>query len=474
MNSRITISLTMFLIVMTMLGNTESVLGRTDVLEQSFKRKEKVMNSSDEIALTVSANGTSKDEATKIALRSAIEQAYGAFVSSNTTILDDELIKDEIVTISKGNIKSYKEVASAILPNGLNTVTLQAVVSISNLVSYAKSKGASAEFSGASFGMGMKIKELNKENEMIALNNLLEQVRALVPTSFNKELIIEEPQVTSTEDFLKYFNTNYRIDYQIKMEDVIASFARFDIVDPNRNRFSLDNKKKLFLEQWISSADNSYLMKLSVNYKHNRNTKLLLDLISSTLKSIALTKEEVDEYKRQNIPISPLTFSTYSMFWEEKGRTNRAKGDYYKLRSTPKDLDSWAEELKQIFAYDIADFKIVDNLGVESSFDSYTITNMENLIYDYKQKYGKEPHFLNDISCNRCFKFSKYMQEEYVGHCIVEGKGLFNGALVKLLGCPEWNSEDFTLKRLPFWEVIFLIEKDDIMKYNNFRIERKN
>ena len=41
----------------------------------------------DEITLMVSADGVTKAEATKSALRSAIEQAYGAFVSSNTSIL---------------------------------------------------------------------------------------------------------------------------------------------------------------------------------------------------------------------------------------------------------------------------------------------------------------------------------------------------------------------------------------------------
>ena len=58
-----------------------------------------------EITLTVSADGKTKEEATQNALRSAIEQAYGTFVSAKTTILNDELVKDEIVTVSNGSIK---------------------------------------------------------------------------------------------------------------------------------------------------------------------------------------------------------------------------------------------------------------------------------------------------------------------------------------------------------------------------------
>ena len=60
------------------------------------------------VTLTVVGSGKTIEEAKTNALRSAIEQAYGVFVSSNTEILNDELIKDEIVSISSGNIKEFK------------------------------------------------------------------------------------------------------------------------------------------------------------------------------------------------------------------------------------------------------------------------------------------------------------------------------------------------------------------------------
>lgn len=75
----------------------------------------------DEVTLVVSADGTTKEEATKSALRNAIEQAFGTFVSANTEILNDELVKDEIVTISNGNVKNFTEVNSE---NCLMAITL--------------------------------------------------------------------------------------------------------------------------------------------------------------------------------------------------------------------------------------------------------------------------------------------------------------------------------------------------------------
>ena len=152
----------------------------------------------DEVTLVVSASGMTTEEATKAALRSAIEQAYGAFVSANTTILNDELVKDEIVTVSSGNIKEYKEISCVDLPNGRPYVTLQATVSISKLISYAQSKGAETEFAGATFGANLAMYELNKKNEQIVFENLQTQLSSM-KNLFDYELELKEPIVKGAE-----------------------------------------------------------------------------------------------------------------------------------------------------------------------------------------------------------------------------------------------------------------------------------
>ena len=69
------------------------------------------------------------------------------FVSSNTEILNDELLKDEIVSVSSGNIKSFTEVGANV-HNGIFSVTLETIVSTSALASYAKAKGSACELVG--------------------------------------------------------------------------------------------------------------------------------------------------------------------------------------------------------------------------------------------------------------------------------------------------------------------------------------
>ena len=65
----------------------------------------------DDITLIVTSDGPTKDAAIKNALRTAIEQAYGVFVSSNTDILNDEIVKDEIATIHQATSKIQRSVS---------------------------------------------------------------------------------------------------------------------------------------------------------------------------------------------------------------------------------------------------------------------------------------------------------------------------------------------------------------------------
>ncbi len=137
---------------------------------------------SEEVALVTNGQGSTKREATENALRSAIEQAFGVFVSANTEILNDELIKDEIATVSSGNIQSYEEISSDQLADGTYEVTLKAVVSINKLVTYAQSHGSSCELSGQKFLMGLKMIELQQENAIKATDHFLTKIEHYIQT----------------------------------------------------------------------------------------------------------------------------------------------------------------------------------------------------------------------------------------------------------------------------------------------------
>lgn len=149
--------------------------------------------SNDNVTLVVSGEGTTKDEATKNALRSAIEQAFGTFVSANTTVLNDEIVSDEIVSVASGNIQNYKEISSVEIDEG-KMVTLQATVSVDKLISYAQNKGMETEFAGATFAMNRKMKILNEQNELIVYENLRSQLLRMTPGLFDYAIELHGPR----------------------------------------------------------------------------------------------------------------------------------------------------------------------------------------------------------------------------------------------------------------------------------------
>lgn len=212
--------------------------------------------SNNEITLVVSADGATKEEATKVALRSAIEQAYGTFVSANTTILNDDLVKDEIVTISNGNIKSFSELSSNILQDGKTYVTLQATVSLTKLTKYAQSKGATTEFAGATFGMDMKMKELNRKNEIIVLQHLAEKLHK-IKNLFDYKLELGEPRVAKKEN--KYPG----------------------IINPE-DYYQVEGKVILY---------------------YNKNTDMFNDILNNTIKALSLTSEDNREYEKKGLKL---------------------------------------------------------------------------------------------------------------------------------------------------------------------------
>ena len=231
----------------------------------------------DDIVLVVSGEGPNRTEATMNALRSAIEQAYGTFVSASTEIMNDELVKDEIATVASGNIKSYKELSTIVLPNGNAAVTLSATVSIGKLIQYTQSHGGSAEFAGQTFLMNIRMRELNKRNELKALNDMLLQLQGLQNDLFDYTIDVKDPQMV--------------------LEDL-------------------------------------YSIPFVVTISTNSTYELFQEIISSTLKELSLSKKEIEEYNANNMSV--LSFMPYrSVTPDEFGRitANLDEEEIYYLRN---------------------------------------------------------------------------------------------------------------------------------------------
>ena len=362
---------------------------------QSNASASQVSNPKDEVKLVVSGDGLTEEQAIKTALRSAIEQAYGTFVSANTAILNDALVKDEIVTISTGNIKSYKKIASARLPNGKTTVTLDAVVCISKLTNYAQSKGASTEFAGASFGMNMKIKEMNKKNELKALNNLIEQIRLMLPTAFDMKLYVEDPALPEGggRGFLD------------KLDSRLLCF-RYYTRYYDGNKIYYDNVENAKLVNKLKAVpNNNYIINFNVLYEENENTLPFFSFIAKNLVSLGLSDDEVKEYNKTNIPVLDLYFQfPYSL--EEMGIDQiHSYIDYHSMASE-KEISNLLHKLSIMFSDCFSNFQIVDNLGVKSSFNAKALYQYA-YVNDLQKAYDNNDTNKIKVEANPYIKYNK-------------------------------------------------------------------
>jgi hypothetical protein len=161
------------------------------------------------VTLTTSGTGKTLEEAKNNALRSAIEQAFGAFISSKTEILNDEIVKDEVVTLSNGSIQRYVVLSEAKTSNDLFITSIKSDVSITNLTKYCVSKGVVVEFNGSLFSTNLKLQKLNEEAEFKAVLNLCETSKEILISAMDFNVEATEPvQIDANND-------EYQIQYTV-------------------------------------------------------------------------------------------------------------------------------------------------------------------------------------------------------------------------------------------------------------------
>jgi hypothetical protein len=228
-------------------------------------------NADKTVSITVSGSGKTQEEAKHSALRSAIEQAFGAFISSKTEILNDNLVKDEVISVANGNIQKFEIISEVQIPNGGYATTLKATVSVTKLTSYIEKKGGDIEFKGNLFSYNISQKELMQKNELIVIENLVSLMDKLLWNCFDLEInSVGEPKSISNK---------------------------------------LDEK-------------NSFKIPISVNIKFNKNVTPYKENLFNTLKGISLSKNEALDLMKMGVSVYPVCIAI-----------SEDKFDYFILRN---------------------------------------------------------------------------------------------------------------------------------------------
>lgn len=206
------------------------------------------------VTLVASGQGATSDIAKQNALRNALEQAFGTFISARTEILDDDLVKDEIVSIANGNIQAFEILSEAPIPGGGHVISVKANVSVTKLASFAENKGIQVEFKGNLFAFNIKQQALNEANEVKAIGELCNVLTELMDASF---------------------------DYTIETKSPIAL-----------------------------SADNSqWMIPLIIGVKPNGNLRMASEYWYATLKGLSLSSTEAQDYVNLGKTIYPITYA---------------------------------------------------------------------------------------------------------------------------------------------------------------------
>ncbi len=229
---------------------------------------------SDEVTLVVKGVGDSKANAIIDAQRNALRTSYGEFVSNNLTTLDNELTKNETVNLVSGTIKESKVLSESLNDFSIPPITevlMEITVNKGKLVSFAKAIGDNVEIQGSLFGAELKQQEINKENERVAMEHLVEKAKTMA-AFFDYNLEVGSPK--------KLSNTNF------------------------------------------------YLIKQKLILTTNKNYLNLLESIENTMLEISMSKAERDKYDELNVEYHPVFITDIQ---NSKCINSKGADDYYYL-----------------------------------------------------------------------------------------------------------------------------------------------
>lgn len=204
-----------------------------------------------DVTIVASGSGGTLEDAKQAALRSATEQAFGAFISSKTGMFNDAVVADQMASVSSGNIKSFVLLNQGQLPDGRWGVTLKAIVSVDKLTSFVQAKGISIEIKGGMFALNIKQQLLKEQGEIKAVAEMVG--------------LLHEPMQIA-----------------------------FDYVIKNGNPKSVDEESK------------NWEIPLTVTATCNKNMDICANYFIKTLTALSLTAAEVQTYKSLNKQVFPV------------------------------------------------------------------------------------------------------------------------------------------------------------------------
>ena len=363
---------------------------------------------SDDVTLVVKGIGDSKATAIIDAQRNALRASYGEFVSNNLTTLDNELTKNETVNLVSGTIQDSKLLSESTddfsIPPIIE-VLMKITVNKGKLVSFAKAIGDNVEIQGSLFGAEIKQQEINKNNEVTAMEHLAKKAETM-STFFDYEITVQSPKRSAViqDEYFIYSsmslttNQNYRNltstvlntisqiamkpDEIEKYKELGTPFYRLDVINIQNpicyrlRALGLDDMWKHFGRDFQNPLNNpSPFERMLIEAGNDleltgwENTAMTLDQVKSTLENSDYLfdydwknrKDKSDITKQRGV-----TIITNKSYFDELVVIvcNAGKVDRFYLRS--KDSYSNFEKIRQQVEKSIVRYEVLRKTTTDS------------------------------------------------------------------------------------------------------------
>ena len=254
----------------------------------------------DEIKIRSTGYGENKEVALLQALRTSIENAYGVFISTETTIINDELVKDEINTLGKGNIVSFDIINE--VNNNNYSITVDAIVSLQKMMKFGLSEGQNVKFNGNLFAKNLKLQELYEKNELLEIKKFIRQYDLIYQKSFDYSIRYSDPKLLINNKYVIDMEINTHLNnnsLNIEKHLMTLKFISMDLNDVVK--YTKLNKPVYSLIISLNEKDEIYLfLRSKESFDFFTNHFFTIPLYYS--KNYEL-KDGINDYKYENISL---------------------------------------------------------------------------------------------------------------------------------------------------------------------------
>jgi predicted RNase H-like HicB family nuclease len=374
------------------------------------------------VTLVVSGQGETLDEAKQNALRSAIEQAFGTFISSNTEILNDDLVKDEIVSVANGNIQKFEIISEVEIPDLGYATTLKATVSVSKLTSFIESKGGEVEIKGSLFAFNINQQILNETSEERAIADLVIVLKNLIDKSFDYSVSSGTPEIIDGNNenwnipIIITVNTNANFlmmyEYLVKTLNSI-SLSEEEVpnyLDLGKDVFFIGFKEPKVMKESSKKKKKGFLQRLDDRIMYGSDSD-----IDSQLRGDGYSEEFIEAYHAHEVAKASAA-AEYNEFVLRSGTVDANGKEIEEINAEKiylRTLNSYEKiitEFTLYFCKSMLSIKVEDNAGQYSFSPVLTESKFKSLfnpiLFSYME--ASSPREASNL-----FKIAQYLNYSY-------------------------------------------------------------